>query len=161
MDTSLILPFVAATKEVVEMMAATPVTVGECREKRSSQSYGVITGVIGMASERLQGGMVLSFDQGSILEIAGKMLGMEYTELTDDIIDVVGEITNIVNGSARRRFSEQGVVFDMAIPLVIHGQDIELTQLTSGSILSVPFSCAKGQFVVEASLAERRSKSAV
>lgn len=155
MDAELINPFLNATKSVIETMAFTPITVGKPSLKTTNQTWGVISGIIGMASEKLQGSMVLSFDEKSVLEIVSKMLCENYTSLTHDVVDAVGEITNMICGNAKRDLSEKGFLFDMAIPVVILGKDMEVTQLAKGPVLCVPFSTEKGKFVVEATLTKR------
>ena len=78
MKVDYIKPFLEAAKTVIETMAFTPVTAGKPALKQDNLTWGVVSGVIGLASAKLKGNMVLSFDEGSILGIVSKMLGEEF-----------------------------------------------------------------------------------
>ncbi len=155
MKVEYINPFLLATKNVIETMANTKVSNDKPALKQGNLSWGVVTGLIGMASEKLKGHMVISFDEPCILGIVSGMLGEEFKEINKDVVDAVGEITNMICGGAKKELSESGYVFDLAIPLMIMGKNVEITQLSKGPIISIPFSTDKGRFVVEANLQER------
>ena len=155
MKVEYINPFLNATKNVIETMANTPVTAEKPALKKGNMSWGVVTGIIGMASDKLKGHMVISFDAPCILGIVSGMLAEEFTEVNQDVVDAVGEITNMICGGAKKELSEMGYLFDLAIPLMIQGKDIEITQFTKGPVVTIPFTTARGKFVVEANLIER------
>ena len=156
MKVEYINPFLNATRNVIETMASTKVVNEKPTLKQGNLSWGVISGIIGMASKNLQGHMVISFDEASILGIVSAMLGEEFKKIDQDVIDAVGEITNMICGGAKKELSEKGYMFDLAIPLIVIGKDMEIAQLSKGPVLSIPFSTDKGKFVVDANLLERQ-----
>jgi chemotaxis protein CheX len=83
------------------------------------------------------------------------MLMEQFTELSQDIVDAVGEITNMVCGGAKAEFQHAGLLFDMATPVVLTGKDIELSMLSRTEVISVPLTTAEGTFVIESSLGPR------
>lgn len=145
-------PFVGATLNVLETMAATKATAGKSYVKKDNKSIGVVSGLVGMASADFGGNMVLSFDEPAILAIVSRMLMEECKAVDAQVVDAVGELTNMIVGGAKRLFSEQGIKFDMATPVMIVGREVELTQLAKGPILVIPFSTPEGTVVVEANL---------
>jgi chemotaxis protein CheX len=145
-------PFLLATTEVMEKMAFTKVTARPAHLKHGNKSWGDVSGIIGLASDTWKGNMVLSFDEPSILRIVSKMLQEEFTTIDRDVIDAVGELTNMISGKAKSLLSELGLKFDMASPIMITGKDIEISQLKGGPVITIPFSTAAGNFVVEANL---------
>ena len=155
MNVEHINPFINATKNVIETMAFTKLDMGKLSLKTNNLSWGAVTGVMGLASETLSGNMLVSFDEASIIEIVNKMLYESFTQINKEVIDAVGEITNMITGGAKRELNEKGFFFDMAVPVVVTGQNIEITQMSKGPTIVVPFSTEKGQFVVEANLAQR------
>lgn len=155
MKVEYINPFLSATINVIETMAMTKVTPGKPGLKQGNKSWGSVTGVIGLASAGLKGNAMVSFEEKAIVSIVGRMLGEEFHSVTKDVVDAVGEITNMIVGNAKREFSEKGYLFDMAIPIMLVGKDIEISQLTKGPTLSVPFSTDVGTFVVEANFSEK------
>ena len=155
MDAKLINPFVESATNVLKTMAQTEVVAGKPAIKNGNLAWGAVTGIIGMAGDDTTGNMVISFDEPSILSIVSKMLMEEFTALNKDVVDAVGEITNMITGGTKNLLSQQGYTINMATPLVMVGKNIELTQLAMTPVISIPFSTPAGSFVIEANLAKR------
>ena len=156
MNAEFINPFINAATNVLKTMAAITPEAGKPYLKTDSKTWGVVTGIIGMAGNEISGNMVISFDQGSILEIVNKMLMESYTEVSDEVVDAVGEITNMITGGAKKELSESGCVFEMATPVMLKGQGTELKQLAAVPVIVLPFTTGAGKFVIEANLARRK-----
>ncbi len=77
------------------------------------------------------------------------MLGEEIHSVNDIVTDLVGEITNIVTGGAKRSLSEMGYDFDLAIPGVVAGKNHIITHMTKGQTIVLPFHTEQGDFFVE------------
>ena len=154
MNVEYINPFLNAATNVIQTMAFTKVIPGKPALKTNNLSYGVVTGIIGLASDRLKGNMLLSFDQSAILAIVSKMLDEQFTEVNKDVVDAVGELTNMISGGAKKELSEKGFTFDMAVPVVITGEGVEISQLSKKPTIQIPFETEDGIFVVEANLGE-------
>ena len=158
MNVEFINPFLESTVKVIETMAATKVTVGTPTLKQGNKAWGLVSGVIGMASQNLAGCLIISFDQGSILGIVGGMLGEEMSAVTPDVVDAVGELTNMICGGAKAVLAQQGHKFDMATPVMLVGQEVEISQLSKAPVITIPFKTDRGEFVVEASMHPRGKK---
>ncbi len=152
MDAELINPFVTSTINVIQTMAQFQVTPGKPYVKTDNLSSGVVSGIIGLAGDKYAGNMVVSFDEGSVLSIVSKMLMEEFKEVSNDVVDAVGEMTNMICGGAKGLLAEKGMKFDMATPVMVKGEKMRLTQLGGAPVLVVPFEIETGKFVVEASL---------
>lgn len=155
MDANIINPFVASTVNVIKTMAFTEPVSGAPRVKMDRLTWGDVTGIIGLAGEGMAGNMVLSFSAPSILGIVSKMLGEQFTELNKDVVDAVGELTNMISGGAKAELYEYGYRFHMATPMIIVGKNVELSQLSKVPIIQIPFTTPEGEFVCEANLANR------
>lgn len=155
MDAKLINPFVNATVNVLKTMAATNPVPGKPSLKQGNKTWGVVTGLIGMASDGVSGNMVISFEDKCIFAILKNMLMEEFTTVDQAVVDAVGEITNMISGGAKKDLSEMGFTINMATPVVLTGKDIELTQLCKAPTLVMPFTTEAGLFVVEANLAKK------
>ena len=153
MDASLINPFITSTVNVIQTMAAFPVTTGKPFLKKDNLSAGIITGIIGLAGDKYAGNMVLSFDKPSVLSIVSKMLMEEFKDISHDVIDAVGEMTNMICGGAKAELGNAGLKFDMATPVMIVGEKMQLTQIGAAPVIVVPFQISTGHFVIEANLA--------
>jgi chemotaxis protein CheX len=149
-------PFLLATKNVIETMAATKVNPGKPEVKKGKTTWGAVTGIIGMASSNVKGCMLVSFDGKTILTITNRMLSENFTELNKDVIDCVGELTNMICGGAKQKLDELGISFDMATPVTISGHNIEIHQISEGPTITIPFETDAGRFVIEANLHEKK-----
>lgn len=154
MNVELINPFVKSAVNVLKTMAQAEPVPGKPYLKEGNLTWGVVTGLIGMAGDDVTGNMVVSFDEQAILGIVSKMLMEEFKSLTPDVVDAVGEITNMISGGAKKELSELGFSFNMATPIMITGKSVELSQLSKAPIVVLPFSTDAGQFVIEANLAK-------
>ena len=64
---------------------------------------------------------------------------------------MVGELTNMATGGAKKLLEQQGHDFDMATPVVITGADHEIIHKSRGPIMILPFETSSGQFFIEVS----------
>ncbi len=156
MKVEFINPFLSATKNVLETMCQTAVKAHKPSLKEDTYSYGAITGIIGMASDSISGCMVLSFSESCILRVVANMLYEEPKEKIDDeVVDAVGELTNMICGGAKAQLAKLNHKFDLATPTMVTGQGIEIAYRTEAPTIVIPFSTEYGDFVVEANLAEK------
>ncbi len=141
-------PFLSAIANILVTMATLPVTAGKAHITRSDLSQADITGMVHMKSPQTQGTLIISFSRDVILDIAFRMLSETFATIDDSVIDLVGEITNMVTGQAKQLLSEKGFDFDMARPTVILGEQ-RLHMIAALPAIVVPFSCEKGGVYVE------------
>ena len=149
MQVEFINPFLESIVHVLETMANVKATPGKPQRKEEDVAQGDVTGVIGMASEKVKGSLAITFTSAAIFDIARRMLGEEVAEINNTVTDLVGEITNMVTGGAKRVLAEQGYDFDMAIPAVIAGKNHRISHKSNGMKIIVPFSIIAGKFYVE------------
>jgi chemotaxis protein CheX len=153
MNVEFINPFLASITNILATMATLPVVRGKAQVTRSDTPPADVTGVINMRSAQTSGTLIISFPQTVILDIAFRMLGEKFENVNADVIDLVGEITNMVCGQAKQLLDEKGFNFDMARPTVFAGaQPIEL--IAALPAIVVPFACDKGEFYVEICFAD-------
>ncbi|MDY0219657.1 MAG: chemotaxis protein CheX [Desulfobacterium sp.] len=150
MDVRLINPFISATANVLETMAFVKVQAGNPYLKKNSTALGDITGVIGLTGVA-NGTISVTFQSACILNIVSKMFGEKMEELNGEIVDAVGELTNMISGQARKELEEIGKVFKAAIPSVITGKNHTITHCTSGPKIAIPFFVGDGSFTIEVS----------
>ena len=156
MKAEFINPFLAATTNVLETMAQTKVKALKPKLKDEPVTYGEVTGIIGMASDQIEGTMVISFEKECILKIVGNMLyEPPKTEIDDEIVDAVGELTNMICGGAKAELAKLNQKFDLATPTMIVGTGIAITVFSDAPTVIIPFDTDFGKFVIEANLMEK------
>lgn len=83
------------------------------------------------------------------LAITGAMLGIELDEIDADVKDALGEITNMIAGGLKERFSEEDMNLELAIPTAIAGKSYTISSPTRSNRIVIPFVVEQGQFFVE------------
>lgn len=155
-DVNFINPFLTGTIMALKIQASINATPGKIfkQEDKNAPFLGDISGVIGLVSEAFSGSVVISFPEKTFLNIISKMLGETYTEITKDIEDGAGELTNIIFGQAKVILNEKGYALKTAIPSVITGKNHKVMSLSSGPRVVVPFTSDAGDFCVEICVSE-------
>lgn len=155
MKVEFINPFLISAKNVIETMCQMHAAPQRPSLKTDRLTYGDVTGVVGMTSGKVSGCMVLSFEKGCILQIVANMLMEDPKGKIDaDIVDAVGELTNMICGGAKAQLSKLDQTFDMATPSMVIGKGIPLQYYSDSPTLVIPFATENGLFVVEANLRE-------
>jgi len=151
MKAEYINPFLNAAKNVIQTMARIQVKSSKPQLKTNNTTFGKVSGIIGMASATISGNMIISFQEQCILNIVANML-MEpiKTEIDNDVIDAVGELTNMICGGAKAELSQLGHSFDLATPTMVVGKDIEISNYSQSPTIVIPLSTEHGDFVIEA-----------
>lgn len=150
-DVGFINPFLESLLNVLSTMAQTEATHKPPSLKSNSIAKGDVTGIIGMVGNKVIGSLSITFSESVALDITNKMLGEKVTSIDETVTDLVGEITNMVTGGAKRLLADSGHDFEMATPIVISGKDHEIHHQCQGRIIQIPFESEKGPFYVEIS----------
>ena len=149
MDVNFMNPFLISIINILETMAEMKAMPQKPFVKKDKISIGDVTGIIGMTSDQASGSMAISFTEPAIIEISSRMLGEKVEKLDETAADMVGEITNMVTGGAKRGLSEKGFQFDMAIPVTIVGRNHAIIHKTTGPVICMPFETDFGNFFME------------
>jgi chemotaxis protein CheX len=152
METVIIDALGASVLESLSVMTMTSVVKGVPRKGADLKIRGEVVGIIGLSGPNSSGVLIISFEQSSIFEMLENMLGERYSTLSAEVLDAIGEMTNIVCGDLKRRLSELGYQISMASPTVVRGADAQLSQENRSEFISIPFSTSSGRFVVETNL---------
>jgi chemotaxis protein CheX len=150
MNVEFINPFLSATLEVLKTMASTEVQPGKPFLKKDKISYGDVSGIVGITGPH-NGSMSLTFSKDCIIAIVSNMLGENFTEVNDDIKDAVGELSNMISGTARNELGNKGYSFKTSIPIVVSGPNHEIRHQCKAPTIAIPFNTKAGPFVVEVS----------
>jgi chemotaxis protein CheX len=143
LDKRFINAFVEGVVKTISLTAQTSVTTEKASVEPAFQAKGEVAGMVGMIFGEMKGTMSISFPQEAIFFIMEKMLGEKYTEITNDVTDAVGEMTNQIYGTAKTTLNQLGYGFEMAIPSVIKGSFV-ISKHHNGPTLVIPFKLSNG-----------------
>lgn len=103
----------------------------ECSIGNSRRS---VAGVIGWVGS-LSGTGILECSPEFACILANLMLGTEETSLSEDALDAVAEMTNIVFGGMKTELERCYGMMALSIPTIVYGTDVEMR--TSGELIAV------------------------
>lgn len=143
-------PFVTSLKNTFRTMLSCEARRGEIELKTDCRARHYVSGVIGLSGKAV-GTVVVSFSKAVALKAASTMLLMEATEINDDVLDAVGELTNMVAGAAKAELQEFHL--QVSLPNVITGENHEIHFPSNVTPLCIGFETAWGPLTLEVGLA--------
>lgn len=139
-------PIITSTRNVFEMMlGCTPKRTGLMLRGDNTPKYEV-SAIIGLTGQ-VAGTIVVSFSQASGGEIVKRILGSDSPTLIPDITDAVGELTNMIAGSAKAKLEHLNL--SLSIPNVITGADHRVVYQSGVTPICILFESEIGPFVIE------------
>jgi chemotaxis protein CheX len=157
LDVNFLNPFIEGTIYVLNVQGNIEVKPLKPTLKSTlKDSYKTdIAGIIGLTSQSFHGNIAICFPKDLFLFIIGKMLGEEFTEITDDLKDGAAEITNMILGYAKKILNENGHTIEKALPSVICATDLKITNSSSQDSIILPFNALDMYFYIEISIENR------
>ena len=149
MNADFVNPFIKALLNVLETMAQTTLKPGRPQRKSNDIAKGDVSGLIGMIGPKTKGSLSITFDENLALTIMERMVGEKPDKLDAEVSDMVGEITNMIAGSAKRDLADEGYDFGMATPIVVSGHDHSISHQVDGPKIILPFMCIDGNAYLE------------
>jgi len=149
MNADFINPFLDSLLNVLQTMASTTLKPGKPALKKTSTAQGDVSGLIGLIGPETKGSLSISFEESLALKIMMRMLGEAPDVVNEEVTDMVGEITNMVTGSAKNLLGNKGYDFDMATPVVVSGKNHTISHLSDGTKIMIPFTSLDGNAVIE------------
>jgi chemotaxis protein CheX len=157
MTAEFVNPVLAAVKSVFEsMLACTPRRTGLVLKENMSPRYE-LSAVIGV-SGRVAGTVVLSHSSQTAFAILDRLVGIQTTEITAEVRDAVGELTNMIAGRAKAGLEHLSMT--LALPTVVTGKNHVISFGSAAQTICIPYSCAWGEFTLEVGLVEHNLATA-
>jgi chemotaxis protein CheX len=138
LDAAFVNPYLTAVQNVFTTMLGIEIVMGKPELKHNMLTSGEVTGVMGFGGDK-KGMFSLSLTKASTLHIYKSMVGEEALSITAEVIDCVGELTNIISGQARVQIEKLGFKLSAALPTVIVGEKVEINFITKVPVVVLPF----------------------
>jgi chemotaxis protein CheX len=108
-----------------------------------------VSGIIGLAGETT-GAVVLSFSRQTAMNVVSVFAKKTYTALTNEVLDGVGELVNIIAGNAKQDLAEFRI--SISLPGVVVGAGTRIHWPEGVPVIAIPFDSELGNFSVNVSL---------
>jgi chemotaxis protein CheX len=138
MEAKFINPFVVAAQTVFKTMLNIELALGKPSLKEAKTTSGDVTGIMSMVGDK-KGTIAISFREKGALFVFNSLMGDDAAAICPEVVDAIGELTNIVSGQARKEFENAGVNLKASIPMVVVGKGVETNFITNLPIISLPF----------------------
>lgn len=135
-DPVLLDVIIQGTAAGLQMTEVIPNPVGASRLATARHGMTVIVGLVGKSS----GSVMMNFAEAGVFHLAGQMLGEPQTELSEDNIDAVMEIGNIVAGSIKDHLLGTDMeVREISLPSLVLGASYSMVYARGITTVSVEF----------------------
>ncbi|MDR3110897.1 MAG: chemotaxis protein CheX [Planctomycetaceae bacterium] len=141
-------PVIESLEKTFEISCSMQIARTGLQLMENNQALQPISGIIGV-SGRAVGTIVLSLGT-DVAKYAAKMMLMldeMPPEVDDDVMDVVGELTNMVTGGAKAKLEEYHL--SMSLPNVLCGDNCRLHFPSNCRPIAIPFKCEWGELALQ------------
>jgi chemotaxis protein CheX len=145
-------PFLTSTINVFRTMAACELRRGKPYLTEGKEPKHEISGVIGLSGKAI-GTVVLSLGEPVALKVTAALLGEEPPEMNGDVVDAIGELTNMIAGSAKAQLEH--LEMSVSLPSVIMGRNHRVAFPGDIKPVAIPFESEWGPICVEVGLREQ------
>jgi chemotaxis protein CheX len=145
-------PFISSTKDVFSTMASMDVDFKQVYFQNEHRMLGDISGVIGL-SGYAEGTVVITLYWDLAQQVISSIMGVTAEEISPELLnDGVGEIINMISGSAKRYLTDTSFYFQLSLPTVIIGWQHEIGHPDSSTVAVLIFDYEDKSFAVQVSL---------
>ncbi|MFB3826861.1 MAG: chemotaxis protein CheX [Bryobacteraceae bacterium] len=143
-----------ATNEVFTTMMGLEVSAGPERKGGLGITAGRdVMAFIGLAGSWIGTGTVCC-NAAAACRMSTRFLMSELDSVNGDVLDAVGEITNMILGNVKSMLENHLGQLCLSVPTVVYGKNFEARAFNGSESISVPFQIGEDHF--EVSLALRR-----
>ena len=136
-----------ATKEVFNTMVMMDLEDQYPLAEPVSKFHCSVTSMVGLAGT-YTGILSIHCPQSFALRITSNMLGMDVTDVGDDVNDALGEIANMLGGYVKQMLSKGGLDISLSIPTVISGEEYTVNAMEDSDCVIIPFHHEGSRFLV-------------
>ncbi|MGK5083335.1 chemotaxis protein CheX [Bdellovibrionota bacterium FG-1] len=160
-DVNFINPFLAATQRVLKVQCFLDSKPAKPYLKKPTDPMliGDLSGIIGITSEAFSGTLAISFKEEIFCKIASSILGTPYPNIIPEIVDLAGELSNMILGQAKIELNTLGYQIQQALPSCVWGKDHQIKTFGGGACIVLPLVTAMGEIHVEVSTNQTLLKS--
>jgi len=142
----------AATEEVFSTMLGLEVRAGEAVVEQAAPgpTDGVVS-LVGLAGPWAGTGSV-SCSAAMACKLSSQFLMTEFDSVTEEVLDAIGELTNIIIGNFKSAMEDKLGPMGLSIPTVIYGRNFTTRTISNNNWTLIPFTCDGAQFEVHVCL---------
>ncbi len=138
----------AATEDVFQTMLMVPIEPEPSfHEQAASQSFDGVIAFVGLAGPWAGSGRI-ACSPALACRISGALLSCEFAAVTEEVLDAIGEITNMIVGGIKTALEEELGPMGLSIPTVIFGRNYQTRASGATNWIVAPYRCESESFDV-------------
>ena len=149
MDATLIRRFIEATQNVFGTMLQSTVSFGKPGPTGQVRSVGDVSGIIGFSGD-VAGAAVIRMPMDTATKVVESFCGEPFGPESEDLDDAIGEIANMICGSAKSNLNSSCV--NISCPQVVVGKDHKVQKPSDAVCITIPCNAPQGSFSIEISI---------
>lgn len=139
-------PLIVATRNVfAAMLGCVPNRTG-LRLRSADDPRHEVSAVIGVTGKAV-GTIVLSLSQQAACEVLQRMIGTEAAQITGEVCDAVGELTNMIAGASKAQLAKYEL--SISLPNVISGNNHRIHFPSNVRPMVIEFESEIGPLTIE------------
>ncbi len=146
-----------AAKEVFSTMLGLEIQISDSFiESNAPTASQKVVALIGLAGKWIGTGMI-SCSPEMACRISSLMLMASYEAVTEDVLDAMAEMANMIFGNAKNELEEQLGSLGLSIPTVIFGRNFATRSVGRQSWTVIPITAGEDQMELKICLAPNRA----
>ena len=154
MKVSFMSPFVDGATQVIERESGITFARGALNVVRAPHTTHEVTIMLGVSGESVNGLVMYNLSRETAMELASRMVGEPFSELSELAQSAVAELGNMITGLAATKLAESGYPAMITPPALILGQGCTISTLEVLRLL-VPIESSIGQIEIQVGLTAR------
>ncbi|OHD07479.1 MAG: hypothetical protein A2086_14520 [Spirochaetes bacterium GWD1_27_9] len=146
-------PFLNASMNLFKEYLNVSVTVSPPVLLKDPNELKEVSAIIGLAGDTV-GAVVLTFSRETAIKMVSKFSGLSFMAITNEVIDGVGEMVNIIAGNAKKDLEDYRI--EISLPGVITGNSYNINWPKGVPVISIPFQSEFGDFSVNVSMRDMK-----
>ena len=146
-DVDFINPVINSLEETFDTMLNCKIARVGLMLMENNTALHPISGIIGINGKQAVGTVVLTMSETVALKAASTLLMMDVTETNEDVMDAVGELTNMVAGATKAKLSKYCLT--MGLPSVFHGSNCRIHFPANAHPIVIPFQSPWGALALQ------------
>ena len=142
----------STAQEVFTSMLGTELTRQGDPDESIPQPFDGVMSFVGLIGDWIGTGFFIC-DSAIASDVASRFLMTSFESINDEVLDAVGEVTNIVMGSMKNRLEEDLGPLKMSTPTVVYGKNVSTRTMKNDLAMSVRCSYATGEVLFKVCLA--------
>ncbi len=150
-------PFLESTAHVFQTMLQLVVRPGVPRLRHNSDAGDDASAIIGLSGD-VTGAVTLRFPMETASRLVSQFIGEDVAPDHPDFPDALGELANMVAGSAKAQLT--GKTVSISCPSIVMGAAHHVYQRRDIPTVEIPFSTDVGSFIVDVCMLDTAGQAA-